>query len=271
MGLLADILANKKREIEALKREPRQARERQSLDVLGALRRSPGEPVRLIAEIKRKSPSAGTLSQRLTPGQRAVAYAQAGAAMVSVLCDGPFFDGGWAHVAAARGALDALSGDTRSPRAGPGCIPVLAKEFVLDEAQIGEAHDRGADAILLIARIVERAHLVRLAQAARAERLEPVVEVTDESELDAALEACARVVGVNARDLDNLVMDGPRAERVLAAIPRHVIAVHLSGLRGANDITALAKSRADAALVGEALMRLDDPAPLLKEMAAAGR
>jgi indole-3-glycerol phosphate synthase len=107
----------------------------------------------------------------------------------------------------------------------------------------------------------------RLLEAARARGLEPFVEIVDERELDRALEAGARVIGVNARDLDTLAMDAARTARVLASIPRDKVAVHLSGVKGRADAARVAASRADAALVGEALMRCDDPAPLLAELA----
>jgi indole-3-glycerol phosphate synthase len=190
---------------------------------------------------------------------RALAYAEAGAALVSVLCDGPFFDGSWEHLSAARASLDA---------AGL-AVPLLAKEFVLDERQLAEARDRGADAVLLIARIVDAARLGELATAARAEGLEPLLEVVDEAELEAALRAGARVVGVNARDLDSLAMDAARTARVLDAVPVGVLAVHLSGLKAPADVERVARGRADAALVGEALMREDDPRAVLGTMVEA--
>lgn len=259
MSLLAGILASKRREIEALKTQERVRTTRDPLDVVGRLRRAPGEPLRLVAEVKLRSPSAGPLSRALSPQARASAYAEAGATMVSVLCDGPFFDGSWEHLSAARARLPS--------------VPLLAKEFVLDPAQIVEARDRGADAVLLIARIVDAATLRGLVEAAFDEGIEPLVEVVDEEELDVALTSKARVVGVNARDLDSLAMDAARAARVLDAIPREVVAVHLSGVRGPDDVLRLARGRADAALVGEALMRADDPTPPLRELvqAASGR
>ncbi len=255
---LLEILASKQAEVTALRRSPRTPGSRTPLDVVRALRREWG-PLKLIAEVKLRSPSAGPLSRSLAPDARALAYAEAGASMVSVLCDGPFFDGAWEHLGAARATLD------RAGRA----IPLLAKEFVVDARQVFEARDRGADAVLLIARIVEPTTLAGLADAARGEGLEPLVEVTDERELDAALRAGARMVGVNARDLDTLTMDPARAARVLEAIPREVLAVHLSGLRDPADIRRVAGSRADAALVGEALMRDDDPRPRLRAMVDA--
>ena len=121
--------------------------------------------------------------------------------MVSVLCDGPFFDGSWDHLRAARARLDASEKN----------VPLLAKEFIVDERQIGQARDCGADAVLLIARIVDRPRLAALAKASRAEGLEPVVEVIDEREVDAAIAVDARIIGVNARDLDTLEMDPERS------------------------------------------------------------
>jgi indole-3-glycerol phosphate synthase len=106
-------------------------------------------------------------------------------------------------------------------------------------------------------------------RAARAEALEPLVEVVDERELEVALAAEARIIGVNTRDLNTLTMDGARAARVCSAIPPEAIAVHLSGLSEAQHIAHVARSRADAALVGEALMREDDPRPCLRAMLAA--
>ena len=276
MSRLADILAAKRRSVDALpaRRAPDPARTppRTPIDVVGALRRARGdgasargrpEPsaLRLIAEVKLKSPSAGPLSRALTPEGRALAYAEAGASMISVLCDGPYFDGSWDHLAAARARLDAA-----------GCAaPLLAKDFVIDERQIHEARDRGGDAVLLIARIVSTERLGQLAGAARAEGLEPFVEVVDAPELEAAVAIGARVIGVNSRDLDTLEVDMAQAARVLAAIPDGVVAVHLSGLRQPADVAEVARGRADAALMGEILMRQDDPRPLLRAMLDAAR
>jgi indole-3-glycerol phosphate synthase len=259
--VLAEILASKRKEIAALGPVPHPAAVREPIDVVAALRRPPGTPLRLIAEVKLRSPSAGPLSRALSPAQRAARYAHAGASMVSVLCDAPFFDGSWEHLQAARRSLDDV------PAAAG--VPILAKDFVLDERQIDEAAARGADAVLLIARIVPADHLARLARATRDRRLEPLVEVVNEQEIESALAAEARVIGVNARDLDTLAMDGERAARLVAAIPPAVVAVHLSGLRSPDDVRQVARARADAALVGEALMRADDPGPLLQAMVAA--
>jgi indole-3-glycerol phosphate synthase len=252
VSLLADILASKRREIEALRKSKLPAPSHTPVDVSAALRRSGA--LRLACEIKLKSPSAGPLSRALDVPSRAAIYAREGASLISVLCDGPFFDGGYEHLAAARAAVR---------------TPLLAKEFVLDEVQIDAARAHGADTVLLIARIVDRPGLAALIAAARARGLEPIVEVVDEPELESALAGAARVIGVNARDLDTLQMDAARAARVLAAIPRDKVALHLSGVKTPDDVRAIAKGRADAALVGETLMRADDPAPILAELVRA--
>jgi indole-3-glycerol phosphate synthase len=255
MGLLDDILAQKAKEVAALRSATVPARpdgpgRRQ---VARALERPVGAPLRLIAEIKFRSPSAGALSRKLSAGERARAYESCGAAMVSVLTDAKWFDGSFADLRAAREAVG---------------IPVLCKDFVIDAAQIDHAWAAGADAVLLIARCVGKAALRPLIEHAKDRGIEPVVEVVDEPELDRALEGGARVIGVNARDLDSLVMDAERAARVLARIPSDRIAVHFSGVKSSADATDIARSRADAALIGEALMRRDDPAPLLAELVA---
>ena len=259
MGLLADIIAQKAAEVALLSASPVTDRTAGSAprDVLGALRRAAGEPLRLIAEIKFRSPSAGALSRTLGAGERARVYERGGASMISVLTDRTWFDGSFDDLAVARAQVS---------------IPVLCKDFVIDLAQIDRAWAAGADAVLLIVRCLRQAGLVpRLVEGARSRGIEPFVEVVDEHELEVALAAGARVIGVNARDLDTLEVDAARAKRVLAGIPASTVAVHLSGLRSAADAAVIAASRADAALIGEALMRRDDPLPLLDELVGGAR
>jgi indole-3-glycerol phosphate synthase len=261
MSLLERILASKRTEIEDLKADALEAStvRRGTIDVPRALRRGPGDPLRILAEIKRKSPSAGDLSRVLDAGARAHAYGRAGAALVSVLCDEPFFGGSWDDLARARAQVDRLTRE----------VPLLAKDFVLDEVQLDRARAAGADAVLLIARIVSPVRLRELYKAARARDLQPLVEVVDETELASALACGAHIIGVNTRDLDTLAMDAERAARVLAAIPSTCIRVHLSGVKTEDDVRALARGPADAALVGEVLMRDDDPEPRLRAFVAA--
>jgi indole-3-glycerol phosphate synthase len=264
MSLLARILASKQAEIAAGLGRAGAAHPLvpRGLSVAAALSRAAGEPLRLLAEVKPRSPSAGELSGAMTPAARALAYARGGANVVSVLCDGPFFGGSFEHLAEARRALDGAGLD----------VPLLAKEFVLDAVQLDWAKAHGADAALLIARIVSPSALTDLVGAAHARGLEPLVEVADEAELAVALASGASVIGVNARDLDTLAVDHARAARVIELIPPPHVAVHLSGLKTPDDVGRLARSRADAALVGEALMREDDPLSLLRALvlAAAG-
>lgn len=148
-------------------------------------------------------------------------------------------------------------------------MPLLAKEFIVDPIQLDWALAHGADAVLLIARILRPDQVDALTRQALARGLEPLIEVTTEGERDVALETGARIVGVNARDLDNLAIDTTRAARLLAGIPTDRVAVHLSGVKSPHDIRVIAAGRADAALVGEALMRQDAPTPLLRNLVSA--
>jgi indole-3-glycerol phosphate synthase len=261
VSLLEKILASKRSEIEALKASgaDRPAGSRTTIDVPRALRRREGDRLRIIAEIKLKSPSAGVISSEADVSARAGAYGRAGAAMVSVLCDGPFFGGGWDDLSRARKAVDEL----------PREVPLLAKEFVLDEAQLDRARSAGADAVLLIARIVSPARLKELYAAARERDLHPLVEVVTEREIESALACDAQTIGVNARDLDTLAMDAGLAARLLEAIPPSVIRIHLSGIKSEADVRSLARGPISAVLMGELLMRDADPEPRLRALVAA--
>jgi indole-3-glycerol phosphate synthase len=252
MGILADILAQKRNELASLRARALPAPPARRPVALG--RRANGGKLSLITEIKLRAPSAGKLSRALSVAARAQAYERAGAAMLSVLCDAHFFDGEYEHLAEARAATQ---------------LPLLCKEFVIDEAQLDAARAFGADAVLLIVRCVSPARTAELIAGANARDLVPFVEVANEEELQVALDGGATLIGVNARDLDTLVMDAERAARVLAAIPDHVVRVHLSGLAKPEDVLRIRQSGADAALVGTALMRADDPEPLLRTLAAA--
>jgi indole-3-glycerol phosphate synthase len=217
------------------------------------LSRGPGQPLRIISEIKRRSPSAGPLNTTLSVGARARAYERGGASMVSVLCDSAFFDGSFEHLAEAREAC---------------ALPLLCKEFVIDEVQLDAARAYGADAVLLIVRCLAPERVSALHRAAVERELVPFVEIANEDEARIANDAGATLVGVNARDLDTLAMDATRVERILSGLSAGVTRVHLSGLRQPEDVARVAAGPSDAALIGEALMRLDDPLPLLAAMVA---
>jgi indole-3-glycerol phosphate synthase len=251
VGVLADILAEKAENVRELRTRklpappPRRA---------VSLRRDSGGALRLITEIKFRAPSAGALSTVLDVAARAQAYERAGASMLSVLTDRRFFAGAWEHLAEARGACE---------------LPLLAKEFVIDEVQLDAARSYGADAVLVIVRCLEPARIRPLVEGARERGLEPFVEIISDDEAKLALDAGATLVGVNARDLDTLAMDGEHAARILARLPNEVTSVHLSGLATPADVTRVRASPAHAALVGTALMRADDPEPLLRSLVAA--
>jgi len=251
VGILQRILEAKRREIARLEL-PRIEGTPQRREL--ALRQ-PGR-LALIAEIKRRSPSAGQLSTQLSVAARARTYERAGAAMVSVLCDREFFDGAHSHL---REARDACS------------LPLLCKDFIIDERQLRVARAWGADAALLIVRCLTGSQTSELVDQARACGLVPVVEVTTEEEAQVALDAGAEVIGVNTRNLDTLEMDAVRAHRVLESLPDTISRIHFSGLKSEEDVRGVALTSADAALIGEALMRQDDPTRLLSAMVAASR
>jgi len=250
-GLLARILDKKRQELPGLR--ARKLPPAPSSPRPFSLRREHGS-LRLIGEIKFRSPSAGPLSTLLSVSERAQAYERGGASMISVLCDSSFFDGDFAHLQEARAACQ---------------LPLLCKEFVIDESQLDAAVAYGADAVLLIVRCLSAERLTELTRAARERRLEPFVEVVSDQESQLAITAGATLIGVNARDLDTLQMDAARTARVLAELPSSATRVHLSGIAQPEDVRRVAASAADAALIGEALMREAQPEARLRSLLAA--
>jgi indole-3-glycerol phosphate synthase len=208
---------------------------------VAALRRA---DVAVIAEVKRRSPSAGELNGGIDAGDRGLAYVAGGAAALSVLTEPTRFGGS--------------ADDLRAVHARVG-IPILRKDFIVDVLQLVEARALGAAAALLIARALDQPHLVSLADAARELGLEPLIEIRDAPELARALAAGARVIGVNSRDLETLVVDAGTIARVVPAIPPAVIAVAESGMRDAADVERAAAAGADAVLVGSAFSAARDP------------
>jgi len=221
-----------------------------------ALTRGDHRLPRVIAEIKHRSPSAGLIRVR-RPGavaEIARAYEIGGASAVSVLCDGPGFGGTPLDVRRAAGVVS---------------VPVLFKEFVLDELQVKLARQCGASMVLLLVRAMTASRLTELVDAVHALGMAPVVEAADAGELAVALRTSARIIGINARDLRTFQMDGDEARRLVEQIPADRIAVYMSGVRSAADLHALASSRADAVLVGEALMRAPNPGAALATWVAS--
>jgi indole-3-glycerol phosphate synthase len=252
VGVLSDIVSQKQRELPELRKRKLPAAP--ALRPVRLARKDNAGRLSLITEHKRRSPSAGQLSTVLGVPERAAAYERAGASMISVLCDQKFFDGSYEHLTQARAVTT---------------IPLLCKEFVIDESQLEAARAFGADAVLLIVRCLTPLRTRQLAAYARQLELVPFVEVATEEEVSVALGAESELIGVNARDLDTLAMDPERAARILAKIPDYVVKMHFSGLAKPEDVQRIKDSGVDAALVGEALMRADDPAPVLSSLVAA--
>ncbi|MBV9119259.1 MAG: indole-3-glycerol phosphate synthase TrpC [Chloroflexi bacterium] len=251
--MLDDIVANKLRELPRVKSaRPIDEVKRAILDAPvprdfhGALRR-PGLSV--IAEVKRRSPGAGSINETVDPAEQAATYSSAGAVAVSVLTDSKFFGGSADDLSAVRARVEA---------------PVLRKDFVIDSYQVWEARALGADAVLLIVAALDKPRLVAFQQLARDLGLAALVEVHNEAEVETALAAGARLIGINNRDLQTMTVDVGTTARLRPLIPAEVTLVSESGLRTADDVARVAEAGIDAVLVGEALMASDDPAALLR-------
>lgn len=206
-----------------------------------ALRR-PGE-VRLLAEVKRRSPSAGDIRPGADPVEVARAYERGGAAALSVLTDREYFAGDLQFLRAVRSAV---------------AVPVIRKDFLIDPVQVWEARAAGADAVLLIVRILPQPLLEELHALAMELGMDALVEAHTAEELDRALDAGATLVGVNNRDLDTFVTDLDLCVRLAPRVPAHVTYVGESGIRTAADVDRLGAAGVDAILVGESLMRQPD-------------
>ncbi len=250
-AMLQPILEATRRRIEALspleELRSRAVSAPAALDFAAALRR-PG--LQVIAEIKRRSPSAGPLALDLDPGQQAAAYAAGGAAAVSVLTEPDFFAGGLRDLEAVRGSV---------------ALPLLRKDFVLDPRQVWEARLAGADAVLLIVAAVGDDLAALIASAGEA-GLAALVEVHDEAEAAAAVSAGASLIGVNNRDLTTFVTDLGVAERLAAALPPGVVRIAESGVSNGVAAQRMAAVGYDAILVGEALVRSPQPERLIAEL-----
>lgn len=253
-GILERIVRTKTDELERLR--PRRAELEAALaDArpprgMAAALRTPGA-VSLIAECKRRSPGAGDIRPDLDPVTLVRGYEAAGASALSVLTDTTYFGG----------TLD----DLREVGAAS-TIPVLRKDFTLDPLHVIEARAAGADAILLIVRILRDDVLRALHDEAVALGMDVLVEVHDRRELDRALALDLRILGINNRDLANFTTDLGTTERLLEAVPDDVAVVSESGIRTRDDVDRLGRAGVDAILVGESLLRADDPAQAAAEL-----
>jgi indole-3-glycerol phosphate synthase len=202
------------------------------------------EGISLIAEMKRSSPSRGPIRPGASVTDVVRAYEEAGARAVSVLTEPAFFGGSLDDLVEARAACG---------------LPLLRKDFVVDEYQLLEARAAGADAVLLIVAALDRRRLAELAGAASELGMDCLVEVHDEDEVETAVEAGAEVIGINNRDLHSLEVDLGTTFRLLADIPAGTVVVAESGITEHGHVEELEQAGVDAILVGEALMRADDP------------
>ncbi|GAA1514906.1 indole-3-glycerol phosphate synthase TrpC [Sphaerisporangium rubeum] len=214
-----------------------------------------GDRVSVIAEVKRSSPSKGALAAIADPAALAADYEAGGAHVISVLTEGRRFGGSLADLAAVRAAVD---------------IPVLRKDFVVSSYQLWEARAHGADLALLIVAALDQNALVSLIERAESIGLAPLVEVHDEEELARALDAGAKIIGVNARDLKTLQVDREIFSQLAPKIPDGVIKIAESGVRGPHDLLAYARAGADAVLVGESLVTGKDPKAAVVDLVTAG-
>jgi indole-3-glycerol phosphate synthase len=266
--ILDTIVAEKRRELARLPERPLTVAEVRAAwsargglrDFAGALRACRGGPMALIAEVKKASPSAGVIRSPFDPVAIAREYEAAGATCLSVLTDEKFFQGSLEYLRAIRQAVG---------------LPLLRKDFVIDERQVLEAVEWGADAILLIVAILDDATLERLHALGRESGLAVLVEVHDEPELERALRVGADLIGVNNRDLRTFQVDLGTTERLAARLParfrdRDGCLVAESGIRTRADVERLARCGAGAILVGESLMREADLGAKVRELRGEG-
>ena len=249
---LDDILKTKRSEVSSmtcLNLEEFQSA-RTPRDFMGALR---NPPISIIAEIKPKSPSHGSFSHAGNAIALALRYQDAGASAISVLADRKFFGG-------SPELVEKVANDPRLH------LPVLYKDFILDRRQIYDARSRGADAVLLIARAIDRGLLQDFICLTHELKMQAVVEVFDEDDIASALSAGAHIIGVNNRDLRTFAVDLHRSIRLAQLIPDNIIKVSESGLSCRSDVLRVDQAGFDAMLIGESLLASQDPGDKLQEL-----
>ena len=246
--ILDEIVAAKRREIEQSKAAVSEGELRAAVESAPAVRNffaalSVEGPIRLIAEVKKASPSAGVIRPNFKPVEIAQTYARHGARCLSVLTDEPFF----------QGSLD----DLRQVRANVD-LPILRKDFILDSYQLLEARAAGADAVLLIAECLDDCHLRKLHTEAIELGMTPLVELYEPANLPRVLEAGATLIGINNRDLRTFQTDLNHTLQLKPNIPTECLLVAESGIRTRTDVQRLEAAGVDAMLVGESLIASDD-------------
>ncbi|MCL3861875.1 indole-3-glycerol phosphate synthase TrpC [Actinotalea sp. K2] len=260
MTVLEDIVAGVRKDLaDREARTPlaavkeRAARVPEAKECLSSLRDE--EAVTVIAEVKRSSPSKGSLASISDPAALAVEYEAGGACAISVLTEERRFHGSLADLDAVRAAVD---------------VPVLRKDFIVTPYQVWEARAHGADLVLLIVAALEQTVLTSLVERVHSLGMTALVEVHDTDEVSRALDAGARVIGVNARNLKNLEIDRTTFARLAPMIPTGVARIAESGVRGPHDVMDYARSGADAVLVGESLVTGREPRSAVADLVAAG-
>ncbi len=260
MTILEDIVAGVREDLAAREAvtplgavKERAARVPEAMDAL--VRLHDDSAVVVIAEVKRSSPSKGALAEIQDPAALAGLYEQGGAAAISVLTEQRRFNGSLADLDAVRGVVD---------------VPVLRKDFVVTPYQVWEARAHGADLVLLIVAALEQTVLTSLVERVHSLGMTALVEVHDTEEVARAVDAGARAIGVNARNLKNLEVDRTTFARLAPLIPSGIVRIAESGVRGPHDVMDYARSGADAVLVGEALVTGKDPRAAVADLVAAG-
>jgi indole-3-glycerol phosphate synthase len=253
--MLNKIVAQKKEELAQRKRaapasylQERIACQKPVLDLALALK---GDHIRLVAEVKRASPSRGILSSNFNPVELARAYAEGGAAAISVLTEANYFMGSNEHMAAIKEVVR---------------LPLLRKDFIFDPYQVYESRAYGADALLLIAAILDQRQLQDILSLSHSLGLRCLVEVHNEDEVERAVLSETEIIGINNRDLNTFVVDIATTRRLRPLIPKKKIVVSESGIKSRKDMEKLEKWGVDAVLVGEALVTAGDVLAKIKEL-----
>jgi len=244
MNRLQEILRVKREEIRQLRPRAteldRQAQARTDFRAFHAALRQGDEKLAIIAEVKKASPSAGLIAKQFDPIDVAKNYEHCGANAISVLTDTKFFHGHVEHLANVRRSV---------------ALPLLRKDFILDEIQVAESAASGADAILLIVAALEQTQLVDLLSATTKYQLDALVEVHTKGELHRALDAGGKIVGINNRDLTTFAVDLGVTEKLCRGVPDEITLVSESGIKTPEDVARVKACGVDAVLIGEALMR----------------
>jgi indole-3-glycerol phosphate synthase len=253
--MLDKIIAQKREEVEQRKRampltylQERIVDQKPPLDLAPALT---GDHVRLIAEVKKASPSRGLLNPRLDPTELAGTYAEGGAAAISVLTEEHYFMGSIEQLAAIKEAVE---------------LPLLRKDFIFDPYQVYESRAYGADALLLITAILSQGQLKEMISLSRRLGLGCLVEVHNKNEVERAVLSGAEIIGINNRDLDSFAVDINTTRRLRSLVPEEKVLVSESGIKSRKDVEKLGTWRVDAVLVGEALVTASDIRAKMKEL-----